>query len=192
MKINEDLKMTWRILVIILAAFSISGCHYEPEADYLGPTSLGKYKLDTGDIIRLVVYEQPELTRTYVVNSQGRVSIPLAGSVRARGRTVHDLKHAVKSLLGREYVKNPQVSVEIVTYRPFFILGEVRNAGRYSYVNNLTVEAAVALAGGYSDRAETKEVRITRKTHKGLHSKIVKPNYLVKPGDTIVVKERWF
>ena len=180
------------IFLIIPIIAILGGCHYEPEAFYKGPSATGAYRLDTGDEVRVIVFEQAELSQNYSVDANGKISIPLAGHVRARGRTVSQLKYAIESMLGREYVKDPKVSVQVINYRPFFILGEVRSAGKFPYVNSLTVEKAVALAGGYTDRANQKEVRITRRAKGGLKSYNVSPNYLVRPGDTVVVKERWF
>ena len=184
--------MLWRITIIAFSILITAGCHYEPEEHYKGPTSIGQYRLDSGDQVRVIVFEQTELSQNYTVDSSGKIAIPLAGQVRARGRTTTQLKYAIQSMLGREYVKNPKVSVQVVAYRPFFILGEVENAGQYPYVSNLTVESAVALAGGYSERANQRKIRITRRARGGLVSKNVAPNYLVRPGDTVVVKERWF
>ena len=184
--------MQGRLLIIIFSICFLAGCNYEPEAEYVGPNSIGKYRLGAGDEVNVAVFEQPELSRKYVVNGSGYISMPLAGSVKAKGRTTRELRFAIRSMLGREYVKDPKVSVEIIKYRPFFILGEVKSPGNYSYINNLTVESAVALAGGYTDRADKREVRVTRKSKQGLSTRKVQPTHLVLPGDTIVVNERWF
>lgn len=152
----------------------------------------GPYTLDAGDRLRIFVYGQPNLSRIYIVDQQGRIAVPLIGEVEARGYTTRQLTHIIARRLGTQFVKDPQVTVDIAQNRPFFILGEVRNAGQYPYVSGLTVQSAVAIAGGYADRANERLVRITRR-HKGLVEKMdVPPDYLVRPGDEIYVYERWF
>jgi polysaccharide export outer membrane protein len=110
----------------------------------------GPYRLDTGDKLRIFVYGQPDLSRMYVVDQERKIAVPLIGNVGARGRTTNELQGVIKSRLGSEYVKNPQVTVDIEQNRPFFILGEVKNAGQYPYVSRMPVKTAVAIAGGYS------------------------------------------
>lgn len=152
----------------------------------------GHYRLDAGDRLRVFVYGQPNLSRIYVVDQQGRIAVPLIGEVEARGRTTRQLTSFIAKRLGSQFVKDPQVTVDIAQNRPFFILGEVRNAGQYPFVSGLTVQSAVAIAGGYADRANERLVRITRR-HNGLVEKMdVPPDYLVRAGDEIYVYERWF
>ena len=101
------------------------------------------------------------------------------------------LARAIAARLGAQYVREPQVTVDIAQNRPFFILGEVRNAGQYPYVSGITVKAAVAIAGGYADRADERRIQITRR-HNGIIEKMdVPPDYVVRPGDTLYVYERW-
>ncbi|HZT49217.1 MAG TPA: polysaccharide biosynthesis/export family protein [Hyphomicrobiaceae bacterium] len=152
----------------------------------------GPYLLDSGDKLRIFVYGHPNLSRLYTVDQQGMVSVPLIGDVPARGRTTRALGRAIAARLGAQYVKDPQVTVDIAQYRPFFILGEVRNAGQYPFVSGMTVQAAVAIAGGYADRADERRVQITRRHRGGIIEKMdVPPDYSVQPGDTIYVYERW-
>src|SRR6185312_7972047 len=104
----------------------------------------GPYLLDTGDRLRIFVYGQPNLSRLYIVNHEGKVAVPLIGNVTARGKTTNQLQAAIRARLGAEYVKDPQVTVDVQQNRPFFILGEVKTAGQYPYVSGMTVETAVA------------------------------------------------
>src|SRR6185436_8638259 len=115
-----------------------------------GPTGYEPYILDTGDRLRVFVYGQPNLSRLYMVDQVGNIAIPLIGSVRARGRTTVDLERSIASKLGREFVKDPQVTVDVAQNRPFFILGEVRLPGQYPFVSGMTIEQAVAIGGGYT------------------------------------------
>jgi polysaccharide biosynthesis/export protein len=152
----------------------------------------GPYLLDSGDRLRIFVYGHPNLSRLYTVDQQGMVSVPLAGDVPARGRTTRGLGRAIAGRLGTQYVRDPHVTVDIAQNRPFFILGEVRNAGQFPFVSGMTVQAAVAIAGGYADRADERRVQITRRHANGIVEKMdVPPDYLVRPGDTLYVYERW-
>jgi polysaccharide export outer membrane protein len=152
----------------------------------------GPYLLDTGDKLRIFVYGQPNLSRLYTVDHEGRIAVPLIGNVRARGKTTNELQAAIRSRLGSEFVKDPQVTVDVMQNRPFFILGEVKNAGQFPYVSGMTVETAVAIAGGYTERASQRSFRITRRAS-GLVQEIEAPgDTLLRPGDTVYVFERFF
>ena len=151
------------------------------------------YTLDAGDRLRVFVYAQPNLSRIYIVDQEGRIAVPLIGDVQARGRTTRQLAKHIAQRLGTQFVKDPQVTVDIAQARPFFILGEVRSAGQYPFVSGITVQSAVAIAGGYADRANERKVQITRRHRGGIVEKMdVPPDYLVRPGDEIYVYERWF
>ena len=163
----------------------------------LGPPQMvdaadGPYLLDTGDKLRIFVYGHPNLSRLYTVDHQGMVSVPLIGDVPARGRTspASVPMNSLPSCSRRE--PEPQVTVDIAQNRPFFILGEVRNAGQYPYVSGMTVQEAVAIAGGYGDRASERRVQITRRFNGIIEKMDVPPDYVVQPGDTLYVYERWF
>lgn len=151
----------------------------------------GPYLLDTGDQLRIFVYGQPNLSRGYTVDHEGQITVPLIGRVKARGLTTRDLEARIRSRLGAEYVRDPQVTVDIQQNRPFFILGEVRNAGGYPYVSGMTIETAVALAGGYSERASDRSFRITRRINGYVETIEAPGDYLVRPGDTVFVHERF-
>lgn len=152
----------------------------------------GPYLLDSGDRLRIFVYGQPNLSRTYIVDHAGQISVPLIGAVNARGLTTLGLSRVIRDRLGVDYVRDPQVTVDILQHRPFFILGEVRNAGQYPYVNGLTVETAIAIAGGYTERASTRRFRITRRIDGYVETIEAPSDYVVKPGDTVFVYERFF
>ena len=111
------------------------------------------YHLDAGDRLRVVVYGQEGLTNTYAIGTGGSITMPLIGAVPARGRTTAGLAAEIAAKLRKGFIREPSVAVEIEAYRPFFILGEVAAPGQYPYVPNMTVESAVAIAGGFSPRA---------------------------------------
>jgi polysaccharide export outer membrane protein len=150
------------------------------------------YHLDAGDRLRVVVYGQEGLTNTYAVSAGGSITMPLIGSVPARGRTTAGLAAEISAKLRRGFIREPSVAVEIEAYRPFFILGEVAAPGQYPYVPNMTVESAVAIAGGYSPRARRDSVTVTHTDASGPARFVVPPGSPVSPGDTVLVSERWF
>ena len=163
---------------------------------HLAPHTVGEtdapYMLDAGDRIRVFVYGQPNLSRIYTIDGGGFISLPLIGAVKARAETTFDLERAITVQLAAKYIKDPKVSVEIATYRPFFILGEVRTAGQYPFVSGMTVQTAVAIAGGYSERANERHVIVTRRVNGVVEKLRVTPDMTVQPGDTINVRERFF
>lgn len=150
------------------------------------------YTLDAGDRMRIVVFGQDGISNSYIVDAGGNVNLPLVGVVPARGYTTQQLSQMIAERLKQGYVREPHVSVEIEAYRPFFILGEVTNPGQYPYVANMTVEKAVAIAGGFAPRASKGKVVLTRNAPgQQIHGE-VPLTYPLRPGDTILVKERWF
>jgi len=150
------------------------------------------YTLDAGDRLRIVVFGQDGITNSYIVDAAGNVSLPLIGSVPARGATPQQLSNAIADKLRRGFVREPHVSVEVEAYRPFFILGEVTNPGQYAYVPNMTAETAIAIAGGFAPRASKKQVELTRNVSGQQFHGNVPLNTPLRPGDTIKVPERWF
>ena len=150
------------------------------------------YRLDAGDKLRVVVYGQEGLTNTYAVDAGGSITMPLIGAVPARGRTPAGLASAITGRLRNGFIRDPSVAVEIESYRPFFILGEVAAPGQYPYVPNMTVESAVAIAGGFSPRARRDRVTVTHTDASGSGRFVVPLGTSLSPGDTVFVGERWF
>jgi polysaccharide export outer membrane protein len=150
------------------------------------------YRLDAGDKLRVVVYGQEGLTNTYAIGAGGAITMPLIGSVPARGRTPAELASAITARLRGGYIRDPSVAVEIEAYRPFFILGEVAAPGQYPYVPNMSVESAVAIAGGFSPRARRDYVTLTHTDASGSSRYLAPLGTPVRPGDTVFVGERWF
>lgn len=150
------------------------------------------YHLDAGDKLRVVVYGQEGLTNTYAIDAGGSITMPLIGLVPARGRTPAGLAAEITAKLRNGYIRDPSVAVEIESYRPFFILGEVAAPGQYPYVPNMTVESAVAIAGGFSPRALRDRVTLTHSDSSGSYRYVVPLGTSINPGDTVLVGERWF
>jgi polysaccharide export outer membrane protein len=150
------------------------------------------YALDTGDKLRIIVFGQDGLSSSYTVDAGGNVTMPLIGSVPARGMSTANLADSIASRLKQGYVREPKVTVEVEAYRPFFILGEVTTPGQYAYTPNMTAETAIAIAGGFAPRASKSTVKVTRNLPGQQFSGDVPLNFELKPGDTVLVKERWF
>jgi polysaccharide export outer membrane protein len=189
------------LIICLIAAPAMSGCVTAPVA--VAPVPLGyaepmparhdrAYHLDAGDRLRVVVYGQEGLTNTYTIDAAGAITLPLIGSVPARGRTPAGLANEIGARLRNGYIREPSVAVEIDSYRPFFILGEVAAPGQYPYVPNMTVESAVAIAGGFSPRAKRDAVTLTHSDASGAGRFVVPLGTPIDPGDTVFVSERWF
>ncbi len=150
------------------------------------------YTLASGDRLRIIVFGQDSLSNSYSVDGGGRISMPLIGLVDALGRTTHDLERAIEGKLRGGFLREPKVSAEVEAFRPFFVLGEVTTAGQYPFVNGLTVQNAIAIAGGFSPRGAKSGVDLTRNFEDGPVTYTVPLTHPVRPGDTITVRERFF
>lgn len=203
-----------RALVLLMAVLAAGGCMRKqpvvaaappPPPSELDALAYGRaapvimtpgyeapYTLDSGDKLRVVVYGQDGLSNSYAVDAAGSITMPLIGAVPARGHTTAQLSGEIVAKLRNGYIREPHVAVEVEAYRPFFILGEVTFPGQYPYVANMTVEAAVAIAGGFTPRAFRPTVDVSRPSPDGpmrLVAPVIAP---IRPGDTVVVSERWF
>jgi polysaccharide export outer membrane protein len=156
------------------------------------PAPRAGYTLDAGDKLRVVVFGQDGLTNSYSVDASGNITMPLIGPVPARGMTTADLTAAIGARLRQGFIREPHVAVEVETYRPFFILGEVTYPGQYPFVANMTVETAVAIAGGFTPRAYHSDVALSRTVGGQTIRATVPVTTPVRPGDTITINERWF
>jgi protein involved in polysaccharide export with SLBB domain len=159
---------------------------------YAQPAYQQPYTLDSGDKLRVSVFGQEGISGSYMVDAGGNVNLPLVGAVPARGFGTQQLAKMIGERLKQGYVREPHVTVSIEAYRPFFILGEVTTPGQYPYVPNMTAENAVAVAGGFAPRAKKQTVELTRNAYGQRFTSEVPLNYPLQPGDTVVVKERWF
>jgi polysaccharide export outer membrane protein len=150
------------------------------------------YTLDSGDRLRIVVFGQDGLSNSYIVDAAGNITMPLIGSVPARDTSTSELARVIGARLRNGFIREPHVAIEVESYRPFFILGEVTYPGQYPYVPNMTVETAVAIAGGFTPRAYRWEVKVARNSGGRPYRMAVPPTYALRPGDTITIDERWF
>ncbi len=158
------------------------------------PVSEGKneYKLGIGDSLRIVVYGHDDLSGEYKIEPNGEISLPLIQSVPASGYTAQELEAAIADRLDPDYLVDPRVTVDVLTFRDIYVLGEVNQPGKFEYIPNMTALQAVAVAGGYTYRAQENSAEITRHVKGALNTFTVDEKTMLKPGDTIVIKRRWF
>ena len=150
-----------------------------------------EYQLGPEDKLKVTVYGEPDLSGEFVVDGAGAVSMPFIGQIQARGLTMNQFGDAyAHKLRDAKMMKDPKVNVEVLTFRPIYILGEVNRPGSYPYVSGMTIEKAVALAEGYTYRADQNTAVITRSGRK--FTVDITPQTTVAPGDSIHVGERFF
>jgi polysaccharide export outer membrane protein len=150
------------------------------------------YLLDAGDRLRITVFGQDGLTNSYAVDAAGNITLPLVGTLHARGLTTAQLAYTLTERLKQGYIREPKVAIEVDAYRPFFIHGEVANPGQYAYVPNMTVENAIAVAGGFGPRADRGTVTLSRTVGGQTTRATVGLTFPLRPGDTLRIGERWF
>jgi len=151
------------------------------------------YVLNAGDKVRVTVFNSPTLSGDFSVTGDGNLSFPLIGNVGVRGQTIEQTQEAIRAKLADGYVNDPRVTLEVINYRPFYILGEVARPGEYPFSIGVTVPQAIAIAGGYSYRANKTNVFLKRVDDKIEHQlNVKKTNVYVMPGDIIRVGERYF
>ena len=154
--------------------------------------TLDAYRLGPGDRLKVTVFDHPKESGEFEVDSLGNVAHPLIGRIAARGRTVPEFQAYLRQTLDEKFIVNPKVSVEVLTYRPFYIYGEVNRGGSYPYVVGLTVRRAIAIAGGFTRRAPEVPVLLVRDAIEGVAKLDKKLDETVLPGDIIEVQRRLF
>lgn len=170
-----------------------SGCAAQPP-QAVASTPPPVYKLGVGDKVRITVFGEQSLNGEYPVGSDGTVALPLIGNIEAAGVSAGALQNAIVAKLSPNYILDPRVTVDVVNFRPFYILGEVGRPGSYPYVDALSVTQAIAIAGGYTYRANSRKVFIRRAGDEAESAFSLKSGaqVWVLPGDTIRVTERFF
>jgi polysaccharide export outer membrane protein len=180
-KSRADRRALWKTSTVVQPA----------SAQYAAQSALAGYRVDSGDRLRIMVFGEASLTGEYAVSPAGMIAMPLISHVPVRGKTTAQVQIEIANRLRRGFLRKPSVAVEIVNYRPFFILGEVRRAGQFPYVSGMNVQSAIAIAGGFSERARQSYVVVTRRTAQGPVKLKLRRNDRIYPGDTIYVKERF-
>lgn len=181
------------MLALAMMAGGVSACStYQPAPRSFEQAALQPYRLDSGDRLRVTVFEQAGLSNTYSVDQAGYIAFPLIGQVAARGQTLPALEGAIAARLKLGYLRDPDVTIEIDRYRPVFVMGEVGRPGQYSYVPGMTAQNAVAIAGGFTPRGNQRDVDVTRKINGRVITGRTPTSVSVLAGDTIYVRERLF
>ncbi|WP_257264436.1 polysaccharide biosynthesis/export family protein [Endozoicomonas sp. ONNA2] len=165
-------------------------CSGVASADQL--MSLSRYELGSGDKIGISVFGEEDMEKELILTDAGTVSYPFLGEFRVRGMTVGQLQKYITDKLKDGYFVDPRVSVSIKEYRKFFVSGEVKSPGGFSFEPGLTLEKAVALAGGFTQRASKKGIMVTREERGRAVERELTLNGSVLPGDIITVKESFF
>lgn len=188
-------EMLTRRFALLACAAALAGSGCAPRAPValalIDENPLHDYRLASGDKLRIIVFGQDSLSNIYGVDAQGRIAMPLIGDVQATGRNTRELERLIEAKLRGGYLREPRVSVEIDAYRPFFVLGEVNSSGQFPYVVGMTAQTAVAIAGGFSPRAYQSTAELTRTINGAPVTGTVPITTPIRPGDTVVIRERW-
>jgi polysaccharide export outer membrane protein len=180
------------LFCVALCIAALGGCsppNYDARfrADLSAP-----YQLASGDRLRVIVFGQEQLTNSFSVDGAGNIAMPLIGIVHVQGLTPERTQGVIEARLRDGFLRDPKVSVEVEAFRPFYVLGEVGIAGQYPFVNGMTVQNAVAIAGGFSPRGFKDYVDLTRIIAGRPATASVPLTFPLRPGDTITVRERIF
>lgn len=184
-----------RNMIIVLFTVILAGCaagidQLPPPDDVAGAGSA--YQLAAGDRLKIGTFGHPDFSGEFQVDGEGNIAFPLLGAVAADGRTADELRQDLAFALDASYIVQPQVSVEVLTFRPFFVLGQVNRPDTYVYRPGLTVRQAVAMAGGFNRRAKTGSMTLLRESKLGTKTYRATPDTALLPGDTIEVGRRLF
>jgi protein involved in polysaccharide export with SLBB domain len=183
---------------LFLAMFVLAACDSDPTpivpmAAAGGGSPGDSNKLGPNDRLRITVFGQPTLTGEYTLDGNGVLAFPLIGNVPANGVTTSQLQQAIAAKLKPDYMVNPNVSAEVITRRPFYVIGEVQKPGNYAYVSDMTAVNAIAMAGGFTRRARKNDFYIRRLDKDGKVVRIeANVGTVLQAGDTLEVRERVF
>jgi protein involved in polysaccharide export with SLBB domain len=186
------------ILFLGLATLLLGGAALAPaiaqdqNAAAAGEATDTQYRISPGDKLNIVVFGQEDVSGEFQVDGAGNITMPLLGQVVAAGRSVTQLQSEITLALDKDYIVNPRVSIEVLNYRPFYILGQVNAPGSYPFVSGMDVRQAIAIAGGFTRRARTSSVTVIRESAEGTVEIDAKPDAPILPGDTIEVERRLF
>lgn len=183
--------LTWQGLFVLLTGIALA--FFFPAQAQNNDTSLASYRLDAGDLINITVFGESDLSLKEVrITESGTISYPILGEIRVAGKTVGEIEKLITEQLKGRYLVNPQVSIQIVEYRPFFINGMVAKPGSYPFQPGLTVRKAVAIAGGFKERANPDKIYLIREKDPQQRPERAQLDTPVFPGDLITVEESFF
>ena len=182
---------------LMLCAFVVFGvaainCAAQETTASASVDAAAQYRLGGGDTIHMNVYGETDLSGDFKVTGDGKLSLPLIGEVPAAGLTVPELQDKIQTAYMQGFLKDPKINIEVTNFRPFYIMGEVGRPGEYPYSDGITVLNAVALAQGFTYRAQTKKIYIRHVNEDKETPVPLTSSLLVTPGDTIRVAERYF
>jgi polysaccharide export outer membrane protein len=178
--------------LIVLAALALGACAPPVyRAELMNTAANAPYVLGSGDRLRVIVFGQDSLSNSYNVDGAGDIAMPLIGTVRAAGQTTQSLERGIEAKLRNGFLREPRVAAEVEAYRPFYVIGEVTTAGQYPFVNGMTVQNAIAIAGGYTPRGWNSGADVTRIIDGVSVTGTVPLTYPLRPGDTVTVRERF-
>ena len=188
----ESLRVRAGVVGTMLFGIGLAGCSSGPPfCEDVAPQAAvaNSYTLGSGDQVQIVVFRQTDLSGQFALDGNGFLALPLVGQIEADGMTTRELEEAIEARMKEEeLLVNPQVSVQVLTYRPFYVLGEVNKPGSYPYRDGMTAINAVALAGGYTYRADQSDIRVDR----GDCQVAAAAETAIRPGDIVTVEERFF
>lgn len=183
-------------VIVGLGLAMLAGCSTGPsmgaQADLATTAGMAAYRLGAGDEIKVTVYDEPDLSGSFVVDGQGRIAMSLVGQVQVGQLTLDEAADHLEARLKDGYLRDPQVTAELVKGRPYYILGEINKPGEYPFVSGLTVMNAIASAGDFTYRADRTRILIKRKDSPNEEEVVLTPTTPVQPGDTIRIRERFF
>lgn len=185
---------TWCAAILWLCCWlGVGGASAQQLPRILAPNPAATYVLGANDRLRIIVFGEDNLSGEFRVDASGKVAFPLIGEVAAAGLDVRGFEQALQKRLSDGYLLDPRVSVEVLTARPFYILGEVENPGQYAFVPGMTAANAVATAGGFKVLADQRRVFIRRAGADQELETPLTPTTEIRPGDAIrVVKGSFY
>ncbi len=182
-----------RLAPVLAVAALLGGCTPGANLSELPNYTPGAYKLGGGDQLRIITFGNDQLTGQFRVDDQGKIAMPLIGNVDAAGLSPSELATKLsETLKDQKFLKDPSVSVEVLAYRPIYVLGEVAKPGQYAYQPGMTVLTAVAIAGGYTYRAFEDYASDIRTSNGQAQEGRVTPRAFLAPGDVVKIYERHF
>ncbi|NJM33940.1 MAG: polysaccharide export protein [Rhodomicrobium sp.] len=184
------------LLIALMAMLSLAGCASAPDSGEGTTAALplaSAYALSPGDKLKVKIFEEPDLSGEFQIDEGGNIAFPLIGDIQAAGLTVDDFRVHLAERLKNGYIRNPRLTVDVLNYRPINIIGEVKNAGQYTYRPGISARDIPAIAGGYTYRADEGTIYVSR----GYNKKPITVNldeayFQILPGDTIKIPERFF
>jgi len=183
-KLSNHFLSSWVLYLLICSLFSFPV--------FADDDKNASYRLGSGDKLKITIFNQEDLNGEYTIDGAGNFSLPLVGTIAAKNLTLEELENKLKDALSPDYLVNPQISIQVLNYRPFYILGEVEKPDSYPYVSGMTYLNAVAIAGGFTYRAKEDFVYVIHGNDPTQQEVKTKMDMQVMPGDIIRVDERMF